>query len=528
MNPLAVEYIALSARQRLTLPINYSHNLGSSTRSVANSNPDSTTSRRTSFDSGGSTLCFDSQPLHTSRDLGSEKSPGMTTYYHYDSDGRVTASTSSPAAGICTGSPLASDAYERQGDVVGAFLARRSMIYPASGAPEAREVYGSSFYPAVAPSKSGVDGESVDQSHRLSDGDEGSSYTASSSPKASHTLGWAGWASQSGVRQPYTNPEYIRHLHSLQNLLPYLQPERKLNALNGPVVDIIEQDTGFALAYQVPKKMLVLFLGRKVVNKFIRTIHREDDENWKGAPTSQEMNLPKGVASQASMKILVAWMFRACQYQTMGTMKQIRIPRNTFAACSLARTMELFELHKDALRVDHYIAATHFARPIFASELETLWNCLGKGSRYVYAAINVVGRRLRAFDAGSTGEDSLGIDANMLAMLKEHRDLEARVRDLKLNEQYRPYFSTQWIKRLNDKQHDNRDRRFDKTYNHPSEPSSRDFRHETLAEGSKEEPQPLGLRTTARKFAVLRIVPETIDLAKTDVQRCSESNEDAR
>ena len=517
MNPLAVEYIALSARQRLTLPINYSHNLGSLFRSVANSNPESTTSRRTSFDSGGSTLCFDSQPSHTSRDLGSEKPPGMTTYYHYDSDGRVTASTSSPGTGICTGSPLASDAYERQGDVVGAFLARRSMIYPASGAPEAQEVYGSSFYPAVAASKSGVDGESIDQSHRLSDEDEGSSYTASSPPKASHTLGWAGWASQSGVPRPYTNPEYIRHLHCLLNLLPYLQPERKLNALNGPLVDIIEQDTGFALAYQVPKKMLVLFLGRKVVNKFIRTIHREDDENWKGAPTSQEMNLPRGVASQASMKILVAWMFRACQYQTMGTMKQIRIPRNTFAACSLARTMELFELHKDALRVDHYIAATHFTRPIFASELETLWNCLGKGSRYVYAAINVVGRRLRAFDAGSTGEDSLGIDADMLAMLKEHPDLGARVRDPKLNEQHRPYFSTQWIKRLNDKKHDNRDRKVDETYNHPSEPSSRDSWNEELAEGFKGEPQPLGLETTARKFAVLRIVPETIDPARTNV-----------
>ena len=527
MNPLAVEYIALSARQRLTLPINYSHNLGSLFRSVANSNHESTTSRRTSFDSGGSTLCFDSQPSHTSRDLGSEKSPGMTTYYHYDSDGRVTASTSSPGAGICTGSPLASDAYERQGDVVGAFLARRSMIYPASGAPEAQEVYGSSFYPAVAASKSGVDGESIDQSHPLSDGDEGSSYTASSSPKASHTLGWAGWASQSGVPRPYTNPEYIRHLHSLLNLLPYLQPERKLNALNGPVVDIIEQDTGFALAYQVPKKMLVLFLGRKVVNKFIRTVHREDDENWKGAPTSQEMNLPRGVASQASVKILVAWMFRACQYQTMGTMKQIRIPRNTFAACSLARTMELFELHKDALRVDHYIAATHFTRPIFASELETLWNCFGKGSRYVYAAINVVGRRLRAFDVGSTGEDSLGIDADMLAMLKEHPDLGARVRDPKLNEQHRPYFSTQWIKRLNDKKHDNRDRKFDETYNHPSEPSSRDSWNEEPAEGFKGEPQPLGLETTARKLAVLRIVPETIDPARTDVQRCSESNDNA-
>jgi hypothetical protein len=115
----------------------------------------------------------------------------------------------------------------------------------------------------------------------------------------------------------------------------------------------------------------------------------------------------------------------------------------------------------------------------------------------------------------------------MLAMLREHPDLEARVRDSKLNEQHRPYFSTQWIERLNDKKHDNRDRKFDKTYNHPSEPSSRDFRDEELAEGFKEEPQPLGVRTTARKFAILRIVPETIDPAKTDVQRCLESNEDS-
>jgi hypothetical protein len=114
-----------------------------------------------------------------------------------------------------------------------------------------------------------------------------------------------------------------------------------------------------------------------------------------------------------------------------------------------------------------------------------------------------------------------------LAMLKEHPDLEARVRDPKLNEQHRPYFSTQWIKRLNDKKHDNRDRKFDEMYSHPSEPSSRDFWDEELAEGSKEEPQPLGLGTTARKFAVLRIVPETIDPARTDVQMCSESNEDA-
>jgi hypothetical protein len=328
------------------------------------------------------------------------------------------------------------------------------------------------------------------------------------------------------MERPYPNPEDIRHLHTLQSLLPYLQPERRLNALGGPLLDIVEQDTGVAFAYRVPKKMLVLFLGRRVVNKFIRTTHREDDENWKGAPVCQELNLPRGVASKAAIKALIAWMLRACQYQTMSSMKQIRVPKNTFVACSLARTMELFELHKDALRVDHYIAENHFVQSIFAAELETLWNCLGKESRYVYAAIKAVGQRLHAFEADNEGREILGIDEAMFSMLKQYPELEARVRDPELNEENRPVFSTQWIKRLTDKTNQSQERAFDESRQEPNKASSNHSRdYQPASEPMVESQQSEAPDNMTRRFAVLRIVPGNTERTTSDAQSSSEPEE---
>jgi hypothetical protein len=440
----------------------------------------------------------------------------MTTYYHYHSDGKVTTSSINPAAKPFTPCLLNADVYEQKGDVVGAFLARRNMIYPAKGVPEVHGFNGPSYDSCMAASDGGVGGGTVNQSHRSSDEDEDSGYTVSSPNDATNTLGWAGWASNSNMLRPYPNPEAIRHLHTLQSLLPYLQPERKLNALNGPVVDIVEQDTGNVFAYQVPKKMLVLFLGRRVVNKFLRTIHREDDENWHGLPICQEMNLPRGVSSRAAVKSLVAWMFRACQYQTMGSMMQIRIPKTTFVACSLARTMELFGLHKDALRVDQSIAHYHFARPIFATELATLWNLLGAEDRYVYAAIKVVGHRLHAFENDGTGRETMGIDDEMLAMLKEYPELEARVRDWDLNEKHQPHFSTKWMKRLVDQKDDRQEQTLNELRRDSNPRSSKSLQGDQPAKQSEEEPRPVDLKTTTGRFAVLRIVPETAKSAASD------------
>ncbi|EMD87569.1 hypothetical protein COCC4DRAFT_192868 [Bipolaris maydis ATCC 48331] len=379
----------------------------------------------------------------------------MTTYYCYGEDGKVTATNLNPNAPAFTRGLQGTTSDQQHGDIVGAYLAHRAMVYPAPNPGETNQYGSTPYQPWGQPLENSTTSEPMEPSHWSSDEYESSSYPTSSQAESISTLGYAGWASHSGIAHPYPNPEDIRHMHTLHSLLPYLQPERKLNALHGPAVDIIEQDTGVVLAYQVPKKLLVLFLGRRVVNKYIRTVQRQDGKSSSEQPTYQEMNLPRGKSSKAAMRVLIAWMARACQYHTMATMEQIRIPKKTFVACSLAQTMELLGLHKDAFRVNNFIAQTHFVRPIFAVELEALWNCLGEENRYVYAAIRVVGNRLQTHE-NNDSKAVPGIDADMYATLKRYPQLEARVRDPELNERYHPHFSTNWTKRLGGSEHNKR------------------------------------------------------------------------
>jgi hypothetical protein len=208
----------------------------------------------------------------------------------------------------------------------------------------------------------------------------------------------------------------------------------------------------------------------------------------------------------------------------MGIMKQIRVPRNTFVACSLAETMEVFDLHKDALRIDHYIAQTHFVRPIFAMELETLWNCLGESSRYVYAAIKAVGRRLQEYDKG-INEDFPKV-SEMLAMLDEYPTMKARVRDLDLNEGFQPVYGTEWTKKPSkdtQKNHKNKSRAM-----RSSIPSSKHFRDCCPAKEPSKKPLPIDAENATSKVAVLRIVAEKTNLAVANAGTNTEPEKDAK
>jgi hypothetical protein len=210
---------------------------------------------------------------------------------------------------------------------------------------------------------------------------------------------------------------------------------------------------------------------------------------------------------------LVSWMLRACKYETMGTMKQIRIPKSTFVACSLAETMTLFALHKDAFRVDKFIALTHFIRPIFAVELETLWNCLGEQSRYVYAAIRTVGRRLHVHESGHEGPVP-GIDDDMYAMLEDYPEMKARVRNQDLNQEYLPQFGTEWFQRFQTntpkpRTKDHKQKR-SKAFEMDQGNDPNGFRDYWPAERlDPSPPRPDDTVKTVRKFAVLRIVNES-------------------
>lgn len=368
------------------------------------------------------------------------------TYYHYKDGKLIGTSEEEPNIRNDRGQPETAS-NQSNGDIVGAYLANRERFYPALTASNP-------YQQAPGCLISGHQDNAMLSAKRASpnylfNGSYESQKTFKGPPYPDHssTSGYVGIAALSGLKHPYPDPEHIRHFHTLHSILPYIQPERKLNTLNGPTLDIIEQDTSIILAYAVPKKLLILFLGRKIVNKFLKTLERKGNTHWSGPPVLQQLSLPRRKASKCAIRILIAWMMRACQPHGIGNMRHISIPVNTFAACSLAQTMELLGLHKDALRVDAFIAQNHFVRPIFAVELQALWNCLGEGSKYVYGAVRAVGTRVAAYEAGAV--KMLPGAEEMFALLEREPKLRERVRVQEKNEMYRPEFGVEWMRKIN-------------------------------------------------------------------------------
>lgn len=325
----------------------------------------------------------------------------MAVFYSYDEHGMPVMSNIDP---LEVYAPLTYDSVHQQEDPVGWYLAQQ----------------------AIMKNLSVEDATQIPQNQRSEDGCD--SYIHGGTATV-----------QPFVRFP--NPEHIRHLHTLHSLLPHIQPERKLNALSGPELDIVEGQTDIVFCRAVPKKLLVLLLGRRVVSKFLHTIEREDNERWRGPPTHQKLVLPYGVTSQAAVKVLISWMLRACKFATMSSMKPISIPKNLFASCSLAQTLELFGLYRDAYRIDCAITQQFFRRPLYPVEVETLWNCLGENSKYVYGCIRAFASQLRR------GQD-LGVPEEIQGLYARHPRLYARIWDPALNELHRPEFGRQWFEKL--------------------------------------------------------------------------------
>jgi hypothetical protein len=424
----------------------------------------------------------------------------MSVFYHYDAMGNLQASSGHDALSLTENGSFQHDMpYQvHAGDVVGAYLAQRDMLYPVftltvsdlydqsiqsrdpwpqwySHSFEARnhvpQMYNDSIQPSDTslssfnPSAQGgkpsceADGEEHD-GHMNNFTTSQYGYLRHADSRVYESCDYQGeeYCENCGIihhphsrsctyqYHPYPITDHIRHLHTLHSLLPHINPQRKLQALHGPVVHIVEQDTCKILAHSIPKSLLVLFLGREPISRLIRTLGLYDVRRNDPLNKIQELCIPRYVSSSAAIKVLLAWMKRACEPNTMDNMYQFKVPHNTFAACTLAQTLTLFGLHKDALRVDYTIIRGHFRRPIFANELESLWNCLGENNRYIYAIIKVIGHRLKESEDNQCSESQAWKE--MQALLARYPLLDARVRDPELNEQFRPTFSTEWCRRL--------------------------------------------------------------------------------
>ncbi|KAL5116667.1 hypothetical protein ACEQ8H_005416 [Pleosporales sp. CAS-2024a] len=399
----------------------------SSRTSVANSQYSAFTVP-TSRSVSSTTDCQPSRFLNDRRD--------MTIYYQYDKDGKP--STSADGLIVQGAGHLDVNHYLQQGDVVGAYLAQRDATYRRvhdPGLPEPVSVPGRHFagQQLVYPNSSAM-------GPRHQNGKPDGSFQDQS-------RGWRGSISAVGAdgsthpQCPYPGLEAIRHLHTLYGLLPWINPGRRSCAMNGPSLDIVEQDTRAVLAHDVPKKLLVLFFGRDVVNKFLVTVGTRKDDQRHGQRI-QKLSIPTGISSRSAMRILLAWLSRACYQRSLQSMRQFNVPHNFFAACTLAQTLTLFGLQKDAERVDQTIAKNHMKRPIFATEIEQLWNCLGPSNRYTYAAIKVVGKRYREYEHGNN--KAIRNPDEIKSLMERFPNLGARIKDGNVNEQYRPSFSTAW------------------------------------------------------------------------------------
>ncbi|KAL5436235.1 hypothetical protein PMIN07_006081 [Paraphaeosphaeria minitans] len=244
----------------------------------------------------------------------------------------------------------------------------------------------------------------------------------------------------------YPDPELIRPYHTLHSLLRYLQPARLENSVYGPKVDIVEECTGHKFAAAVPKKMLVLFCGRSVLNRFLRTLEREDNENWQGGPVAQELRFPRHYTNHVGVKIVISWMHRAC-VTPKKAMCPIRVPKNTFAALSLSRALTALRLHRDASRVDHIIATKHFKGWVNFDNIVSIWNCLPKDSKYVYRMVEDLRKQLDLYESGDT--DALPEAEKVLEFLEQHPELMHRTQDKEFSDrqEFRPFFGTEWCER---------------------------------------------------------------------------------
>ncbi|KAF1918225.1 hypothetical protein BDU57DRAFT_514885 [Ampelomyces quisqualis] len=383
----------------------------------------------TSSTNASSHLKFKQQPYQSA----------MSVYYQYDENGALQAT-------LTHGTPREGsihphvDYYLERGDTVGAYLAQRAMTSYGHIAEDAFHVVPQreeSMYHWQPEFYETWQAGETDDSFEV----QGGRYCGHPSIVGDNNPAW-----HASPPFRYPDPEDIRHLHTIYSLLPWIDTARRFRALEGPAVDIVENETNFVFAHDLPKKMLVLYFGRRKVSEFIRTLGPRRDEQFEKCRGRQILVIPRGVSSTAAFRVLASWMSRASQQYCMGSMRQFRVPQNTYAACTLAQTLTLFGLHKDARRVDEFIAREHFRRPIFAVELETLWNSLGGGNRYTYAMIKIVADRLRVYEVGASKK--FPMLEEMLQLLERYPQLKARVRDPNLNEMCRPIFSGEWCRSM--------------------------------------------------------------------------------
>ncbi|OAK99472.1 hypothetical protein IQ06DRAFT_349061 [Phaeosphaeriaceae sp. SRC1lsM3a] len=340
----------------------------------------------------------------------------MAVYYHYDEHGALQSTSTVDPLLDQPNNRIDVNRYLEQGDTVGAYLAQRNMVYPDQVRPDP-------YYREVTSNDRAkeLDMDAHQNQHpnalrhHVEQQNESYAWEGSSHSNLSHMPMNITAAPQHTHYFRYPNPDRVRHLHTLYSLLPHLYPMSRFQSLSGPRLDIVEEGTGHVLYRDVAKKMLVLFLGRKTIDRYLVTRFGV-----------LQLVIPQGTSSNSAWSILMSWMRRATLPSYQYDMEQFKIPHNTFAACTLAQTLSILGLYKDAYRVDMTIAEQHFVRPVYGVELEALWKNLGPKNRYTRAAIKAVKQQL---DENSVVRRIPWLYGDIMKLVELHPEMKAAILD---------------------------------------------------------------------------------------------------
>lgn len=346
----------------------------------------------------------------------------MTVYYQYDKNGLLqSTSTTDPSMGPTFSHNV--NHYLEQGDIVGAYLAQRATIYPAQVFPVT--------YHGKVPQNDGMNERDMDTYHyqrhtlniRHHAGEQNKpwAWKRCNRPHLPRMPVDIAAAPQAQSYYYYPHPDDVRHLHFLYSLLPLIDPARRFNCLDGQMIDIVEEGTRNVLCHAVHKKLLVLFLGRTTIARLLVSPYPLLGGNQK----LQHLVMPRGLSSKSAWTILIAWMKRATLPNYVYDIEQFRVPHNLFAACTLAQTLSFVGLHKDAYRVDMTVSENHYVRPMYAAELEALWNNLGPDNRYTCAAIRMTKKQLQDYRCGVSRKGWIYDD--IMQLLEVHSAMKVAV-----------------------------------------------------------------------------------------------------
>jgi hypothetical protein len=197
--------------------------------------------------------------------------------------------------------------------------------------------------------------------------------------------------------QSHTSPgqmvDDFRRGKSLYQIYQMTNPYQLTDAIRRkrPLVDFVEEGSERVLLRDVPKKMLEIFLGPQVLSEFICAL----EVDASGEPIREEIRVPQFSTSHIALKIMVAWMLRACR-QRKG-LREMAVPENLFAAITLARTLRLFGRDVDAWAADYIIMGWHYRRSLSVAQLKPVWNFLPKDSRHISQVLEVLKFQLYAY-----------------------------------------------------------------------------------------------------------------------------------